>query len=401
MVRTLKFLWFVGIFASWFPGETMAVQDSNENTSALRDDYQAYRVRQHAEYTRFRALSQSEFETWRHDDKKQFEAFKRKITLEWGEYIGSTDKTWVEYADSTRSRSLVDFKKGVVTIEVLVRKAEAVLPVVKRKLEKAVERTIESRGSIRAVSSTGSAPNDDILTEPVLTNQVVDTNGAVVSPQNADAFAKQIVEKSEPEKAVAGEANTEKYTLSFPLAPDHLARRMAPFVPVVKKYCVTYDLNLAQVLAMIHTESYFNPMARSASNAIGLMQLVPEKGARDAYRFVSSEGVTAAAVPQESLFDPETNIHLGCAYLYILKTRDFGDVTNKDCGMYCSIAGYNGGPASVAYAFTGEYKMPPAIRTINSMNDADKVYVFLVHNLPSMETRQYLENVVQRTRLYE
>jgi len=363
-------------------------------------DFEAYRAQQRAELATFRTQSQSEFETWQANDEKQFKAFRKEVMRQWGDYVGSTPATWVEYGKAEKTRSIVDFKKGIVTVQVLVRKGAAMLPVAKKQLEAAVEKIVASRGTASPAPASADASVEPVLPQPVLTNQVVDASGVTVTANNATSFAQQVVGETEPEKAAAGDGTEEKYTLSFPLVPDHLARRMAPFVPLVKKYCATYDLKTSQVLAMIHTESYFNPMAASSSNAIGLMQLVPQKGAAEAYQFVTNDA-SFSVVPRESLFDPETNIRLGCAYLYLLKTRDFGDVTNKDCGMYCSIAGYNGGPACVAYAFTGDSKLPRAIRSINSMNDADKVYLFLVRNLPSAETRQYLENVVQRTRLYE
>ena len=324
--------------------------------------------------------------------KNGSKAFRKEIERQWGEYVGSTNKTWVEYGDGARSRSIVDFKKGVVTIQVLAVKSGAVLPAVKKQLEDAVVRAIDSRGSSQTVPPSPSGRDEGVLSEPVLTNQIAGPDGTIVTPQNAADFAQHVADAAATQKSAAGDERFEKYTFSFPLVPDHLARRMAPFVTVVKKYCLEFDLNFAQVLALIHTESYFNPLARSASNAIGLMQLVPEQGGREAYRFVSNDAA-AEVPPVSSLFDPETNIHLGCAYLYLLRTRDFGDVTNRECGMYCSIAGYNGGPACVAYAFTGDNKLPPAIRTINSMNDPDRVYLFLVRNLPAAETRQYLESV--------
>jgi membrane-bound lytic murein transglycosylase C len=401
----MKALWF-GFPLIMFVGALLvpvraasAPLDSGGGHPRPSSGLQAYRQRQHAELSRFRDLSKSEYESWRAEDERRFRDFSRDVARQWGEYVGSTSRTWVEYGENAKSRSMVDFKKGVVTVQVLADKARAGLPEVKKDLERAVTRVVASRGSSGTTPEAANSPAALVLAQPVLTNQVIDENGAAVSPQNAGSFAKRIVDENPPMAARAGDS-TVSYTVSFPLAPDHLVRRMTPFVPVVKKYCATYDLNPAQVLAIIHTESYFNPMARSPAHAIGLMQLVPEKGAAEAYQFVAG-GPGAPVLTQESLFDPDINIRLGCAYLYLLKTRDFGDVTNKDCGMYCSIAGYNGGPASVAYAFTGDYKMQRAIRSINSMNDADKVYLFLVRNLPSVETRNYLENVVQRTRLYE
>jgi membrane-bound lytic murein transglycosylase C len=363
------------------------------------NDFKEYKKSQAVQYSSFIAQSKSEFDKWLDNNDKQFKTFKNTIVREWGEYASSSNKQWVEFSRDTKSRSIVDFAKGTVTVETLMRPNDTSENAVKKELAKAIERTLTSKG---AVSAIPICPQDSIacaLTMPVLTNQVVADNGTTVTPENVDAFAKQTVENSEITASPVPDGSSEKYVLKFTLTPDHLARRMAPFLPIVKEYCQKYDLYPAHVLAMIHTESYFNPMARSAENAIGLMQLVPEKGAREAWQFINRE---QTAMPRiEYLYDPKTNIELGCTYLYILKTRDFKEVLNKDCCMYCSIAGYNTGSGNVAYAFVGERKLAPAIQAINSINDAVKVYYQLVHKLPIMETRNYLENVIERVHLYQ
>jgi membrane-bound lytic murein transglycosylase C len=379
------------------PWGTLWAQDTTETISASKENYPAYLSEQKAELAQFQSLSQSEFDAWRNNNENQFNAFKKKIARQWGNYRGSSNKTWVEYADNARSRSVVDFKNGIVTVEVLEPKTEVRVAVVKKSLRDAVERVITSPGDLLDGLSQKSGTESP---SAVLTNQVSDSSGIPVSQRNVASFANHIVEAHPLKKADMADSGVVSYSLSFPLVPDHLVRRMTPFIPVVRKYCLVYDLDAAQVLAIIHTESYFNPVAYSTSHAVGLMQLVPEKGARDALKFISNS--TEVNIPTlESLFDPEINIHLGCAYLYLLKTRDFGEVTNKDCGMYCSIASYNGGPACIANAFTGGNFLPPAIRAINSLNNPSRVYQFLIGNLPALETRRYLEEVVQRTRLYE
>lgn len=393
----LEFYLLAVIMVAWLPSASLWAKDSTETISASKEEYLAYLSEQKAELAQFQSLSQSEFEAWRNNNENRFEAFKKKITRQWGNYRGSSNKTWVEYGDNARSRSVVDFKNGIVTVEVLEPKTETRVDVVKKNLRDAVERVVTSPGD---ALNGQAAKTNKIPRQAILTNQLSDSSGKTVSPQNAASFAHQVVQDLPLKKADVPDSATVSYSLTFPLVPDHLVRRMTPFIPVVKKYCLVYDLDVAQVLAIIHTESYFNPAAYSTSHAIGLMQLVPEKGARDAFQFVYNS--TEGHIPTvESLFDPETNIHLGCAYLYLLKTHDFGEVTNKDCGMYCSIASYNGGPACVASAFTGSNFLPSAIRVINSINDPSKVYLFLIGNLPAVETRRYLEDVVQRTRLYE
>ncbi len=398
--QIFKPLAIVAIISVWLPIITLAIQDSSESISSVQSSYQNYKKLRRAEFENYSNNSHKDFEAWKKNKDNAFESYTTQIAREWGAYVGSTNQTWVEYRDNERSRSVVDFKKGIVTVEVLVEKARALKSSVTTQLEKAVRRTVTSRGVPQKSLVSAADTTDAVLPTPVLANQIINANGAIVSSQNADSFANQIVTAALLQKVPAGDSVSEIYSLSFPLVPDHLAKRMAPYLPLVKKYCAVYELNVAQVLALIHTESYFNPLARSTSNAIGLMQIIPQQGAAEAYRFISNNA-TVKVPAWESLFDPETNIRLGCAYLYVLKTRDFGEVVDKDRTMYCSIASYNGGPASVALAFTGDSKIPPAIRSINAMNDANSVYLFLIRNLPAAETRQYLENVVARTRLYE
>ncbi|MDD5673760.1 MAG: murein transglycosylase domain-containing protein [Chitinivibrionales bacterium] len=366
---------------------------------AQQNEFSDYKNHQAIQRERFAAQSQAEFDRWSKKNEDDFKTFKKAIIKEWGEYISSSNRQWVEFSGDTKSCSIVDFAKGTVTIEVLLPRIDTAQSIIKSKLAGAIVRVLTSKGTVAAIPIKTQRSSDFAFTKPILSNQVVDSAGSTVAPENINAFANRTVETGAITAAPMPENADEKYVLTFPLAPDHLARRMAPFLPLVKKYCVKYDLDQAQVLAIMHTESYFNPLARSNENAIGLMQLVPEKGAYEALKFIND---SAAAIPRaEYLYDPETNIELGCAYLYLLKTRAFGEVANKECRMYCSIAGYNTGSLNVAYAFIGQRNLAPAIIAINSINNSGEVYDRLVHNLPFVETRYYLENVVKRVPLYQ
>ena len=66
-------------------------------------------------------------------------------------------------------------------------------------------------------------------------------------------------------------------------------------------------------------ESYFNPLAVSGSNAMGLMQLLPPRPKR------SQAGSATKRFQSLQLFEPETNIQLGSRYLNYLATRFKGN----------------------------------------------------------------------------
>lgn len=90
-----------------------------------------------------------------------------------------------------------------------------------------------------------------------------------------------------------------------------------------------------EVMALIETESSFNPRAVSFAGAYGLMQLLPSTAADMGY-----------SGPAEGLFDPETNIRLGMRYLIwcwnYLAQRLGRDPTQAEW-----LSAYNGGVGNV------------------------------------------------------
>ena len=96
-----------------------------------------------------------------------------------------------------------------------------------------------------------------------------------------------------------GPRENQLYTLRFPLHHDATIRSEA----------ARNDIDPAWVAAEIRAESIFNPQARSGANALGLMQVLPATGAAVSRRIGRTWGGT------ESLYDPDTNIALGTAYL--------------------------------------------------------------------------------------
>jgi soluble lytic murein transglycosylase len=117
---------------------------------------------------------------------------------------------------------------------------------------------------------------------------------------------------------------------------ENAAKAMFPvkYSQYVKEYSQENDLDPYLVLAVIKAESSFNPNAISSKSARGLMQIS------------EATGVWAAkilGIPDyrtELLYDPDTNIKLGCWYLGRL-IKDF----NGDTDL--AIAAYNGGSRNV------------------------------------------------------
>lgn len=144
------------------------------------------------------------------------------------------------------------------------------------------------------------------------------------------------------------------------------------YLETVKAYSDTYGLDPLLVMSVIRVESMFRPEAVSSKNARGLMQITARTGKW------AAEKLKFKDYTDEKLFDPDTNIHIGCWYLAFLY-REFGDTD-------LALAAYNAGSGNVSqwlsdgrYSKTGE--------TLNS--------------IPFRETERYLKKVKKSFRIYK
>lgn len=348
----------------------------------MEDDMEAFR--------RYQQQDEEALSDFQKKDREAFEAFKKKVEKEWGDFISSTPNDWVEYSEDLQNRSKVDFEKGEVTIEILVDKNEAKNEaVVKEKLAKAVEHVATTRAKAQDFPGQ-TAEKKPVTPKPVLHDQLKTPDGKKVTPQNAKTFAQEVVKKEVVKpQPVKGNPDKVKVQISLALAPDHIQTRAKDYIPSVKKYATKYNIDPALILAVIHTESHFNPKARSHIPAYGLMQLVPWSGAKDANRFLFNKDEDVSA---GDLYDPDKNIQFGVAYIYILQNRYFKKIIDPQIKTYCTISAYNAGAGNVSRAFIGNTNLPNAIPTINTYSP-DQAYNQLKNKLTTEEARNYIQKV--------
>ena len=142
--------------------------------------------------------------------------------------------------------------------------------------------------------------------------------------ERADQF-----EQLEQEAAFYAEAEALGITTSVQasLLPPRQQRRLA--VAIVREARAN-GLDPLLVVAVIHCESTFNNYAVSGVGAMGLMQVMPDTGS------YLADKAGFKLQRQSNLFDSETNIELGTAYLADLIGR-FGTPER-------ALVAYNAGP---------------------------------------------------------
>lgn len=191
-------------------------------------------------------------------------------------------------------------------------------------------------------------------------------------------------------------ANLNKLLSSLQPSPSQTAlhSRKDLYTGHAQTFAEKYNLESSLILAIMHTESGFNPHAVSPRQAIGLMQIVPHSAGTEVYRFLKGQYGPPSA---DALFNPETNIRYGAVYLHLLDRYYFAGVENQTARLFCVIAAYNGGPNAVMRHFSPNRQL--AIKKINSMTP-QQVYKTLTTRFPYAETRRYVQSVKTRMENY-
>lgn len=213
------------------------------------------------------------------------------------------------------------------------------------------------------------------------------------SVQSEQATAADVV----PVVDVVEEDGQTRLQLRIAFVNDYQEKLFGQYFSEIKGYAEQYDVPVSVIMAIIETESSFNPRAVSPIPAFGLMQLVPKTAGLDAHLFVHGEKKIVSA---DYLFNEENNLKLGSAYFHLLTHRYLRKISDPTARFYCAVASYNTGVGNVAKTFTGRKSISAAVNAINEMAPGD-VYDFLLTHLPAQETRNYLKKVVTRMEKYK
>lgn len=384
---------------------------------AQDDAFSEFLQNEAAQFEEFESVERRDFSSFQVADSTAYASFRAEVERRWDRFDEPAAKNWTEYDSDLSSRSTVDFEDGAATVEVIAREgtSDAAL---RAQLEDKLTRMLTSPGTTDDFAGRGDkaalGAAEAVSKRPVLAGQVDDGRGQSVTPDRVREFASRTAAGEAVERTTyrGGDGAVRvKLMVSVALVPDHLRRRAKQFLPDVRAMRASVaqrkqvaPMPVELVLAIMQTESYFNPKARSHVPAYGLMQLVPRSGARDALDYLGEADRTMGA---SELYVSRRNIELGVAYLSRLWHQYYGKIEDLECRQYCVIAAYNTGPGNVNQTINaGNRDVPrakrkrfgPAVARVNrefgGRGSAMKEH--LLRNLPYDETKGYLRKVSER-----
>lgn len=331
------------------------------------------------------------------DFDKLMDALSGNVKKKWGtkETRLPERKTYVKYSRQYRSRAIVDFEHGEISVETLDENAGA-------SLKNAIVTTLltpEDPASVDVFSDSAVDLNNK--SSPFLLGLVLNDAGQEIkTAESASSFADKMLAQARTRKIQTDSGEKSVRYITIRMVANFEDQKAQKYLQAVRKYAKQYNVSPSLVLGVIRTESSFNPHAVSGAPAYGLMQLVPTSGGREAYRRARNQDIVPST---DYLFDADNNIELGAAYLSVLTYDQLDGVDDRMSRDYCVISAYNTGPSNVMRAFTdakGKQRFADGLQQINSLSPP-QVFQTLREKLPYEETRNYLPTVnTNRKRYY-
>jgi membrane-bound lytic murein transglycosylase C len=396
-----------------------------------------------------------EYQNFRKEHFKRVDDVRDDLISLWGESDTSSPSKYVEYSKDKKTKTTLDFENNELTISVLhdenrevsqkfvidslnnmaesssnnaslsqivgqpLTKTSAESLVKSAKIEHKKSALIKNKKAliakeIKLIEEQSQAQLSQVEKMYDLVNvDTPDNKKMAEETENSIKKEKAQIEKEKQVRIASLQVQTAKFnktekrkalkrkkitTYTIPLGNKKALTKAKPYIRNVKVQSDRWELSPSLLLAIMHTESYFNPKAQSHVPAFGLMQIVPRSAGIDVNRFLYKKD---APMTESYLFQSENNIETGVAYMHILNSRYLQKVTNPESRMYCMIAAYNTGSGNVAKTFNkdGSRNISKAAKIINLLSPKE-VYDHLVANLPYDETKDYLKRVTKRKNIY-
>jgi membrane-bound lytic murein transglycosylase C len=393
-MKTQYLIFLIFIFSTVLNAESFE-EFKKANSNASKKEQRAF-----ADYKK---NLNTEFDAYVKEINEAYDDYKKELSTYWKNPKLSTQKDWVKYTKDKKTRTTVEFDKNTIVLETIAKsKKEAQLKLKKALATVSVDDTKSAlkNDELHQKISKIEKQNKKLIVDKPIKKELILAPIIFKKPPTKEKIIEYVNKKVIPKKIEVKKSkidNAKIYSISIKLPSNAMIKRSKTYENTVRKNAKRFNLPVSLVFAIMHTESSFNPFAKSHIPAYGLMQIVPRSAGIDSYVFLHKKRKMPSA---NYLYNSENNIEMGSAYLHILYYRYLKYINNPTSRLYCTIAAYNTGAGNVAYAFVGNNNVKKAAKKINRIS-SKKVYNHLITHLKYDEARNYLKRVSRRISSYK
>jgi membrane-bound lytic murein transglycosylase C len=295
--------------------------------------------------------------------------------------LGSMLPSILSYQGGNTAETLIDFERGLITINGANAKEikQAAVEVLLTQIDP---------GVIDASTASDLGLINPKTKKPFFYAQVIDQDGLpIASVWRANRFVDHLITRKRALNPTR---------LVIPMTSRHKAIAGDKYIAFAKLASAKHRIPIPLIMAIIETESAFNPLARSRSNALGLMQIKADTAGRDYFSIIDGNNHTPSAT---YLYNPQNNVEVGTGYLSILADHYLAGIYHPQKLQYAIISSYNGGSGNLFKSLAKSGGRKSAIDRINAMT-VDEFYWFLTNRHIRLETRNYVKKVTARMKKY-
>lgn len=311
----------------------------------------------------------------------EFDQYDDDVAALLREYKGHSDQkgsytpSVLSFNETSETNTLVDFEKGFIFVSGITPESlkQSIINVLLTQIDPSVidAKTAQDFGLVNQNTN-----------RPFFWGQVLDHTGKPIeSSRSAAEFADRLVRRRVFE---AG-----RFSVTISMVETHKDIAGSKYVKYAKVASREHNVPVSLMMAIMETESSFNPLARSRSNALGLMQIKADTAGRDYFSLIKGYKHTPSS---SFLYSPKNNIEVAAGYLSILGNRYLVGIQDPKKLEYAMISSYNGGAGNLWRSLNKKGNKTQAIARINKMSTKE-FYWFLTNRHIREETRNYLKKV--------
>jgi len=316
--------------------------------------------------------------------------YKNNIKKLWPIVDVSNNSKWVEYSNNYKYKKIIDYKKKIIYVEVIVNNdkyASTAIIILYENLLKYDTNMAFKNDILRKKTYSNLNKAQDI---PIENIKLISD---VLNEQEQENILKEV---SLQEYKTTKYKNNTIYKSQIKLPTDFTIRKAKSYKNIIQNYAKNSYIDKNILFSIIQAESSFNPLAQSHIPAFGLMQIVPKTAGIDAYYKLYGK---KKLLSSRYLFKADNNVKIGSTYLNLIFYKYLKNIKNKKSRLYCTIAAYNTGVSNFAKTFGKQTSRTQAIEHVNKMSSS-QVYKKLLKRLPAKQTRLYLSKVNRYIKQY-